>query len=440
MGQKVAYGCGTLISYVILAAFLIILVLPALALYGVAVALIGAALAYSSPGFRVWLSSKRGYKARLSRLPGLGSSSPLVLGFSILIYIIPLAVISWFSLALAFQSAGSVLTWGVMGLGGLLLLYAWFIHGWRLESDEDEIYPSPQFSLGESASFLKQNKAAAGILVLGLIIPFICGGLGLSLANVELEPTAIASESLQTTRALPTADELEIYPSASTISPTATEKPPSTNAAATSLPTVTTIGMQTLQPSTTFTRQPTVTMEPEVEVNIGSANVRSGPGTNYDTITMVGEGSRFVVIAKNSSGDWYNVLLDDGTLAWIAASVVDEVSSLVRVEVAQTIPAPPTVVATSPLLPTNTSTPLPTNTLAPLPTNTLPPPTLPPPTQSPPTEPPPPSNCDPSYPTVCIPPPPPDLDCGEIPFRRFTVLPPDPHGFDRDNDGIGCES
>ena len=47
--------------------------------------------------------------------------------------------------------------------------------------------------------------------------------------------------------------------------------------------------------------------------------------------------------------------------------------------------------------------------------------------------------CDPAYPTVCIPPPPPDLDCGEITFRRFKVLPPDPHGFDGDKDGIGCE-
>lgn len=49
-------------------------------------------------------------------------------------------------------------------------------------------------------------------------------------------------------------------------------------------------------------------------------------------------------------------------------------------------------------------------------------------------------NCDPSYPTVCIPPYPPDLDCGEISFRRFTVQGSDPHGFDGDNDGIGCES
>ena len=48
--------------------------------------------------------------------------------------------------------------------------------------------------------------------------------------------------------------------------------------------------------------------------------------------------------------------------------------------------------------------------------------------------------CDPAYPTVCIPPPPPDLDCANIPYRNFTVLPPDPHHFDGDHDGIGCES
>lgn len=48
--------------------------------------------------------------------------------------------------------------------------------------------------------------------------------------------------------------------------------------------------------------------------------------------------------------------------------------------------------------------------------------------------------CDPSYPTVCIPPPPPDLDCKDVPYKRFQVLSPDPHNFDADHDGIGCES
>jgi endonuclease YncB( thermonuclease family) len=49
------------------------------------------------------------------------------------------------------------------------------------------------------------------------------------------------------------------------------------------------------------------------------------------------------------------------------------------------------------------------------------------------------TNCDPSYPTVCIPPPPPDLDCADIPYSNFTVRGADPHGFDGEGDGVGCE-
>lgn len=49
-------------------------------------------------------------------------------------------------------------------------------------------------------------------------------------------------------------------------------------------------------------------------------------------------------------------------------------------------------------------------------------------------------NCDPSYPGVCIQPPPPDLDCGDISFRDFRVRAPDPHHFDAEGDGIGCET
>lgn len=47
--------------------------------------------------------------------------------------------------------------------------------------------------------------------------------------------------------------------------------------------------------------------------------------------------------------------------------------------------------------------------------------------------------CEPAYPTICVPSPPPDLDCPDIPFQNFQVLPPDPHGFDADSDGVGCE-
>jgi hypothetical protein len=49
------------------------------------------------------------------------------------------------------------------------------------------------------------------------------------------------------------------------------------------------------------------------------------------------------------------------------------------------------------------------------------------------------SRCDSSYPTVCIPPYPPDLDCDEVLYSNFRVIGRDPHGFDGDGDGVGCE-
>lgn len=91
-------------------------------------------------------------------------------------------------------------------------------------------------------------------------------------------------------------------------------------------------------------------------------------------------------------------------------------------------------------------TPTPTQTrVAPTPTSTLTPTATRTPTRTPAHTPtattPPRAGCDPAYPTVCIPSPPPDLDCSQIAYTNFTVLPPDPHGFDgRDNDGVGCET
>jgi PASTA domain len=50
------------------------------------------------------------------------------------------------------------------------------------------------------------------------------------------------------------------------------------------------------------------------------------------------------------------------------------------------------------------------------------------------------SDCDPAYPSDCLPPPPPDLDCADIGHRvevehRYG----DPHRLDADGDGVGCD-
>jgi hypothetical protein len=48
-------------------------------------------------------------------------------------------------------------------------------------------------------------------------------------------------------------------------------------------------------------------------------------------------------------------------------------------------------------------------------------------------------DCDESYPDVCIPPPPPVLECSDIDEHDFEVRGSDPHGFDSNDDGVGCE-
>jgi len=161
----------------------------------------------------------------------------------------------------------------------------------------------------------------------------------------------------------------------------------------------------------------TETPFPQVRVIVNAANVRSGPGTNYPKIGQALEGESLSVIAQDELGHWYNVVLSDGKEGWIGSTVVEAVSFSDNVQIAETIPPPEATIAEPAQPPQAINTPQPVATQAP-----------------------PSANCHPSYPTVCIPPPPPDLDCGDIPYRRFRVLPPDPHGFDRDNDGIGCES
>lgn len=52
-----------------------------------------------------------------------------------------------------------------------------------------------------------------------------------------------------------------------------------------------------------------------------NANLRAGPGTNFDRVGRAPEGSTIVVVGENEDGSWYQ--LDDGN--WIAAFLADAV-------------------------------------------------------------------------------------------------------------------
>ena len=105
---------------------------------------------------------------------------------------------------------------------------------------------------------------------------------------------------------------------------------------------------------------------PQLRVNVSSANVRNGPGTNYRPISTLLKDSVVTVIAKNQNGSWFLIEFSGGSRGWVADSVTDPVvdADMVNVPVAATIPAPPTFTPTA----TATNTPVPTSTSTP--TNT----------------------------------------------------------------------
>lgn len=151
------------------------------------------------------------------------------------------------------------------------------------------------------------------------------------------------------------------------------------------------------------------TPSPALAVANTNARLRAGPGTEYQQVGSVLAGTALDIVARNEAGDWYQL----ASGAWIFGELVDN---------APTVPVTAVIPTAAPVVVAPTAAPIVSPTQPPAP---------PEPTRA--------SNCDPSYPTVCIPPPPPDLDCGEISYRRFPVVGADPHRFDGDHDGIGCE-
>ena len=146
----------------------------------------------------------------------------------------------------------------------------------------------------------------------------------------------------------------------------------------------------TFTPTPTETATPTNTASPtpipQVVIFVSSASFRQGPGTVYPILRYLYQGDVVAVLAKDSlEGEWYNVILDDGSRGWVAAiasQLLDE-GSIVNIPVAATIPPRPTNTPTP--TPTNTPTPTFTPTPGPIgggdpqptkqpPTNTPPPP------------------------------------------------------------------
>ena len=70
--------------------------------------------------------------------------------------------------------------------------------------------------------------------------------------------------------------------------------------------------------SPTDTPMPTGSQKAPVTVN-DNANLRSGPGTDYERVGSAAQGDAVEIVGRNADGDWYQL----ATGAWIAAFLVD---------------------------------------------------------------------------------------------------------------------
>jgi len=58
-----------------------------------------------------------------------------------------------------------------------------------------------------------------------------------------------------------------------------------------------------------------------IQVHTNGVHIRSGAGTNYAVISTAQSGNTYDLI--ETSGDWYHIMLDDGSTGWIASWLTD---------------------------------------------------------------------------------------------------------------------
>jgi formylglycine-generating enzyme required for sulfatase activity/serine/threonine protein kinase len=82
--------------------------------------------------------------------------------------------------------------------------------------------------------------------------------------------------------------------------------------------------------SEVMTMTPVPAREPSAQV-IGAANVRSGPGTQYDVVFGLYEGDQVIIENISDDGEWYQIRTNEGANGWVAFFLVDVTRSTVLI-------------------------------------------------------------------------------------------------------------
>lgn len=198
------------------------------------------------------------------------------------------------------------------------------------------------------ASLDKLGVANAGQLLISLAEQDVAAGL----SPEEIESTAKLAEALgarsqKVTAYLAPAAATPAQVAQATVAPTvlsATLEP-----AATAAPVVTEAPVKAptaTEAPTKTAAAPTSSPTPEPQnarvVADGAVNLRSGPGKAYPVVGSLGAGQEAAIVARNASGDWWQIEYSGARQAWVAGTVVRVLGAIDAVAVAQNIPAPPT--------------------------------------------------------------------------------------------------
>lgn len=274
----VSQGCSGIL-WILVYLFIFVLAISGLGFYGLSIGIIGAVLAYTSPAYRKWLANQRGFQNRLSKLPGMASSSPTTLALSTLAYTVPLSLISWSFLLGSFGKTDTTITAAIMGLVGLVLLFGWFIQGWGIKSAvttqptniiEDKSDNS-KLSQDGVINYFRQNPIASIAIPIALIVPLCCCLVGTWVSPIVITPT----------------------PTATPITPTPTKLPP----------TATLIPSETPIPQATSTLAETVTFTPESTSTFAPTNTASASDFTVLVLTSpVRAGSNATVRIQTVAG------------------------------------------------------------------------------------------------------------------------------------------
>ena len=267
--SNTALGCVWRIISVIGYILAIFLIFSGLGLFGLSMGIIGAVLAYTNIAYREWLSKQQGYKFRLSKLPGMASSSPTVLAIATIGYSAPLSLLSWYFLLGSFSKPDTLVAVIIMGVVGIVLLFGWLIKGWGLKptqqvKPENVVFDiesrSSAINLNDIIDYFKQYRLATILIPFALLTPLFCYVSGTVIGPIIITPTPTTTSVTPTLSPTPVAPTLTpttaVIPSV-TPSPIATTTPLSTTPATPSLtPTATVIPSVTPSPTVTITYTP----------------------------------------------------------------------------------------------------------------------------------------------------------------------------------------